>query len=317
MAAGLESHDQTRDALAEGRVHVEQAEAVLRALDDLPDDLDPDLVQDAEAHLLAEAEHFDARALKRFGRRLLEVVDPDAADAHEAQLLEREERDAAAATRLTMWEDGHGKVHGRFTLDTLTGAALKKALLAFAAPKHQAATHGPLGERKPGPERLGRAFTELIHRYPTKNLPKAGGVNATVVVTMTLDSLLGGLKAANLDTGESISAGQARRLACEAGIIPAVLGGKSQVLDLGRKTRASTPGRSGSPRPSNRAAAPPRAATGHPDCATCTTPIPWSRGGGTDNDGLLLCPRHHAHAHDSRYTMTRRPTGKIAFHRRT
>ena len=100
-------------------MHVEQAEAVLRALDDLPDDLDPSLVQDAEAHLLAEAEHFDARALKRFGRRLLEVVAPDAADAHEAKLLEREERDAAAATRLTMWEDGHGKVHGRFTLDTL------------------------------------------------------------------------------------------------------------------------------------------------------------------------------------------------------
>ena len=76
LAAGLETHDQTREALAEGRVHVEQAEVILRALDDLPADLDPDLVQEAEAHLLAEAEHFDARALKRFGRRLLEVVAP-------------------------------------------------------------------------------------------------------------------------------------------------------------------------------------------------------------------------------------------------
>ena len=125
-------------------MHIEQAEVILRALDDLPDDLDPDLVEEAEAHLLAEAEHFDARALKQFGRRLLEVVAPDAADAHEAKLLEREERDAAAACRLTMWEDGHGKVHGRFTLDTLSGAALKKALLALAAPKHRAAS-GPSG----------------------------------------------------------------------------------------------------------------------------------------------------------------------------
>ena len=57
---------------------------------------------------------------------------------------------------------------------------------------------------------------------------------------MTLDSLLGGLKAARLDTGETISAGLARRLACEAGIIPAVLGGKSQVLDLGRTRRFHT-----------------------------------------------------------------------------
>src|SRR3954470_734437 len=138
-----------------------------------------------------------------------------------------------------MWEDGHGKVHGRFTLDTLTGAMLKKALLAFAAPKHRA-SHGPLGERRPSPERLGRAFAELIQRYPTKKLPKAGGLNATVVVTMTLDSLLGGLKAAQLDTGHTLSASLARRLACEAGIIPAVLGGRSQVLDLGRKRRFHT-----------------------------------------------------------------------------
>jgi len=57
------------------------------------------------------------------------------------------------------------------------------------------------------------------------------------VVTMTLETLLGGLTAARLDTGETISPGAGRRLACEAGIIPAVLGGKSQVLDLGRKRR--------------------------------------------------------------------------------
>ena len=45
---------------------------------------------------------FDAKALKHLGRRILEVIDPETADAHEAKLLEREERDAAAATRLMM-----------------------------------------------------------------------------------------------------------------------------------------------------------------------------------------------------------------------
>ena len=77
----------------------------------------------------------------------------------------------------------------------------------------------------------------MIQRYPVKKLPKTGGLNATVVVLMQLDTLEGRLKAAHLDTGESISPGAARRLACEAGIIPAVLGGKSQVLDLGRGKR--------------------------------------------------------------------------------
>jgi hypothetical protein len=133
LADGLETHDLTRAALAGGAVHVEQAEVILRALEQLPDDLDPDLTAQAEQELLAHAQHFDAKALKVLGRRILEVVSPETADAHEAALLEQEERAAAAATRLTMYDDGHGKVHGRFTLDTLTGAMLKKAHFATAA----------------------------------------------------------------------------------------------------------------------------------------------------------------------------------------
>ena len=172
LAEGLEDRDHTRTALAQGRVHIEQAEAILKAIADLPTDLDPDLVDQAERHLLELAEVHDAKALKVLGRRILEVIAPEAADAHEAQLLEKEERDAQAATRLVVWDDGHGKLHGRFTVDSgLTGAMLKKALFAIAAPKHQA-SKGPLGERRPTPERLGHAFVELIQRYPAKRLPR-------------------------------------------------------------------------------------------------------------------------------------------------
>ena len=97
-------------------------------------------MEKAERFLVAEAHHHDARTLRILGRRLFEVIAPDQADAHEAKLLEREERDAAAAVRFTMAEDGHGRVHGRFTLDAVHGAMLKKTLLAIAAPKHRAAT---------------------------------------------------------------------------------------------------------------------------------------------------------------------------------
>ena len=162
-----------------------------------------------------------------------------------------------------MYDDGHGKVHGRFTLDSLTGAMLKKALHAFAAPRRRA-SQGPLGERRPTPERVGQAFVELIQRYPTKKLPKAGGLNATVVVLMPLETLMGGLKAAHLDTGEPISPGHARRLACEARIIPAVLGGKSQVLDLGRAKRFYGEAPPDQSHHRSNAAAPSKAATGHP-----------------------------------------------------
>jgi hypothetical protein len=309
-------HEPVRVALAAGHLVVEQAQTIVHAVEQLPADLDQALVEQAEVHLVAEAKHHDAQALRILGRRLFEIIAPDHADAREAKLLEREERAAAESLRFTMAEDGHGKVHGRFTLDTLTGAMLKKALLAIAAPKHQAA-HGPLGERRPGPERMGRAFAEYIQRYPTDQLPNAGGLNATVVVMMSIETLTGGLKAAQLDTGERISPGLARRLACEAGIIPAVLGGASEVLDIGRKARFHT--------------APMRIAMGIRDggCTAegCDWPpglchahhddLPWSKGGNTSaKDGRLLCPQHHTRAHDPTYTMTRLPGGKVSFTRR-
>jgi hypothetical protein len=115
LAHGLDTHEPTRAALAEGRVNTEQAEVILSALGELPDDLDPELATQAEAHLVELGADHDAKALRTLGRRILEVVSPETADAHEAKLLDREERAAAAATRLTMWEDGHGRVHGRFT----------------------------------------------------------------------------------------------------------------------------------------------------------------------------------------------------------
>ncbi len=147
-----------------------------------------------------------------------------------------------------MTDDGQGRCFGRFTLPTLQGEMLKKQLMAIAAPKHRASTGGVEGqsdgasandgtERLSWPSQLGRALVEWIERYPTNRLPNTGGIAATVVVTMSVETLIGGLAAASLDTGAVISSAAARRLACEAGIIPAVLGGASQVLDLGRQKR--------------------------------------------------------------------------------
>ena len=294
LGHALVARSHVRDALAAGDLVVEQATVIVRALDQLPADLEPDLVERAERHLVGEGRHHDARALRILGRRLLDVVAPDQADAHEARLLEREEADAMLATKLVLVDDGRGKCHGRFTIPSYHGAALKKMLLALAAPKRQE----PGAERRPGPERLGRAFCELIERYPAGRLPQTGGVAATVVVTMTLDSLLGKrAQAALLDTGDTISPSMARRLACEAGIIPAVLGGNSEVLDLGRKRRFHTRAQ--------------RIAIGLRD-QHCTEPgcdwppamchvhhdLEWSRGGPTDVEhGRLLCPKHHARFH--------------------
>ncbi len=313
-----EVFEPVRVALAEGRLLVDQAQVIIAAVQALPEDVDAAIRDDALATLIGYAVHHDAKALRILGRRILDVVAPEVGEAHEVKVLEREEREAEAAAVFRMHEDGHGKAHGRFTIPAHVAAQLRQLLLAIAAPKHRASVDG----RAPAPgrlsaRRLGEAFCELVMGYPTAHAPQAGGTSATVVVTMTLETLMGGLKAAQLDTGHRISPGLARRLACRAGIIPAVLGGQSQVLDLGRRTRFHT-------EPQRIALAieqggctaegcdwPPGMCHAHHD-------KPWSSGGDTSvKNGRLLCPRHHTRAHDPTYTTTTITGGKVRFHRRT
>ena len=156
------------------------------------------------------------------------------------------------------------------------------------------------------------ALVELIEHLPTRGF---GAGNATgVLVTIGYDTLMSGIGAAGLDTGTRISARDARRLACNAAIIPAVLGGNSEVLDLGRTKRFYD-------RPQRI-----KALIEHRGCAVegCDQPgthmhhpLEWSKGGETNADGIPICPGHHTRAHDTRYTMTKLPTGKYGFHRRT
>jgi hypothetical protein len=200
---------------------------------------------------------------------------------------------------------------------------LAKHLDALAAPRHRAATGDPVTEPGNGsgrvsrPLRLGQAFCEYICTRDQRGTPKAGGVAATMTVTMSLETMLGAEAAASLDTGDRISASEARRLACEAGIIPVVLGGKSEPLDVGRARRFHTKTQ--------------RVAIALRDggCAVegCDWPPgmchvhhkdAWARGGGTSvANGIMICPRHHSVAHDSRYQMKTTPAGKVTFSRRT
>ncbi|WP_323791605.1 DUF222 domain-containing protein [Nocardioides sp.] len=238
LAGKLAAWEATRFSVARGEVLPDQAGVIVDAVEALPEQTW--VRQQCEKHLLALAAEHDAKDLKTLGRRVLAVIDPEAAEAHEAKLLEEEEKRAATKTRFSMGTNGDGTHTGRFTIPDLYADMLKKALHGFAAPKHVRSQGGAYDYQRPSPERAGEAFCEFIERHPIDQVPDAGGTSATVVVTVELATLLGGIKAAALDTGTMITAGTARRLACEAGIIPAVLNGTSQVLDLGRKNRFHT-----------------------------------------------------------------------------
>ncbi len=317
------------DACARGEVSLDQARVIAHALQELPEDLDPAQVDLAEKTLTTYAAEHDPATLKILGRRILHVVAPHQADAYEQAKLEAEEARARDTQRLTLTLDGHGRAYLRATLPQAQAAMLKKALYALASPRHRAAVENPATHDdddsapvdrvvpRPTPQRLGAAFCTLIESLPAEGLPTAGGTDATAVVITELATLITGLGPARLDTGEPLSAAQARRMTCSAGILPVVMGGDSVVLDAGRRRRFHTRTQRHviSARDQHCTAEgcdwPPGMCEVHHDHA-------WCEGGPTDVDhARLLCPHHHHRVHDKRYDTTLIAGNKLRFHRRT
>jgi hypothetical protein len=356
LARALEdSFTATGAAVRAGRVNPEQARVIVRAVQALTaefDDLPAGTHRRAEAHLIELAAVLDAAALAQAGKRLFEVVCPEAADRVEGEKLARDEARARRLAHLSMSDQGDGTVVGRFRLTTVQARLLKKALETITAPRNwppattpTSPTSGsgpgtgtdPLGpfgtpgaSGAPGvagagagvgqdhASRMGQGLMHLLeHHLDTGSLPSSQGSAFTLVVTLSLEALLDGIGVAGLDTGGRISAGEARRLACTAGLIPMVLGSDSVPLDLGREARLHSKHQ--------------RIALAHRyhGCAAhgCDRPPgwtevhhkhPWSQGGRTDLDnGIPLCPTHHRMAdRPEAWQMDTRPEGTVTFHRR-
>ncbi|MGZ8738213.1 MAG: DUF222 domain-containing protein, partial [Nocardioides sp.] len=107
----------TRGALAAGAIDVEKAAIVTAAVEALTneyDDLPAGTHEAAEAHMVDQAQAFDAATLRQLGKRLFEVVCPEAADEAEAKKLEKEEAKARALAHFSVRENGDGTSEGRF-----------------------------------------------------------------------------------------------------------------------------------------------------------------------------------------------------------
>ena len=128
---------------------------------------------------------------------------------------------------------------------------------------------------------------------------------AAVVVTMGYQDLLDRTGAGTTLTGELLAPETVRRIACDAAIIPAVLGSKGEVLDLGRTVRLATAEAGAGAVDPGPGAAPSPAARGPQPGVTHITVWHWCDGGPTDLSNLaLLCPRHHTIVHQRGYTAT-------------
>lgn len=335
MAGGLriakllqDKYAATREAFAAGLLRLDQVRVIVNAAEKAPAGVSPAQLATAEEALVGKAtgsanrngRPIDARRLRHVARRMFEAISPELADQHESDQLRAEEAHAERETWFVLDDNGDGTYSGRFVIPELQGAMLKNALQRLTAPRRfgrDRAGKDVEDATLPGQGSLntwewyGVGLCELIEHLPTAGHT---GTTTDILVTLPLDSLLSGIGAGQLDTGVRISAAQARRLSCEAGLIPAVLGTSSVALDLGRKNRLFT-------KHQRRALA-----LQYDTCAAagCERPfawceihhhqLPWAKGGRTDLDnGLPLCWWHHSRAHDG-WDLRKHPDGEWRFH---
>ncbi|TWP36363.1 HNH endonuclease signature motif containing protein [Leekyejoonella antrihumi] len=195
-------------------------------------------------------------------------------------------------------------------------AEIIEAITALSAPQP---TEDPAtGEKVRDPRTPGKrradALLEIVGAAARCTDADAMRSTAKVIVTMGLDALLRRLGNGGFGvtaTGEVLDATTARRLACSADLIPVVLGGDGQPLDVGREVRTFTGG--------VRTAIIVR--DKHCSFPGCDRPpgwceahhvIPWWAGGQTRKDnGTLLCSRHHHIVHARGYLAKVTDTGVV------
>jgi Domain of unknown function (DUF222)/HNH endonuclease len=154
-----------------------------------------------------------------------------------------------------------------------------------------------IADRRSIPQLQADALAELARHALGCQAAPGSAPTATIVVRMSIDALRDGLGIAEIDgIDRPIAAGTVRKLAADAELIPAVLGGDSVPLDLGRSARLFSRSQ--------------RLALMERDggCASCSANLTfahahhvdwWSRGGPTDlTNGVMLCSACHHQIHD-------------------
>lgn len=259
----------------------------------------------AEILVRAASDGPDGRALST--RELIKAIRYATQLIKPAADLEADERKRRLARSLVKGTGPAGMWDYRVRLDAEGAAILDAAVEALSEP-----VKGPDGERDPrtAATRRADALLEVVRRGVGAPGEMPTTENAQVIVTIPWADLQDGCRGAGLTlTGELLSPGVLRRMACDARIFPMVLGAQGEVLDLGRGRRLFSP--------AQRKVIWRR--DGHCTYPGCTIPAQWTdvhhvtwwaRSGPTDiANGALLCGRHHTLVHDRDLTADIDTTG--------
>jgi hypothetical protein len=293
LSADVDRRPALDAALSSGEVNSDQVPVIASAVAALPDRVGVEVVDAAEARLIADAAQFEPRGLAELGAGILSRVAPEVAEELEAEALRREEKKARLRRGFDLRSTGDGRVRLTGWLDREDAAVVNAALDPLCSPRTT-----PDGDTRTATQRRADALVEVCQlALRTEELPDHGGERPHLVVTIPFETLRDEVGAGLLDTGERLSAQQVRRMACDAKIVPAVLGGDGQVLDLGMTRRLF----SGALR---RALVLRDGGCAFPQCDRPARwceghhVLSWLRGGPTSVDnGVLLCGFHHRLIH--------------------
>jgi hypothetical protein len=269
----------------EGRLSTPMIDTIVSVLTQLP----PEHREEAERDLLSFAEDAGYKQVAALGARIVAHLDPDGAEPDPAEPVTPTRELSLRRKRSGVWE-----LNGRF--DDETG--MRASALFDTLAGRRTSDEGP--DLRSPQERYGDAFSDAIDlALNTPDLPMQAGERAHVMIAVSLQDLKSGVGRAILGDIGTMSAAEARIHACDCKLIPAVLGGRSEPLDLGRQRRLVPPGIRNALYLRDRGCAfpgchrPPRHCQGH-------HVRHWADGGPTELANLvLMCAHHHRLLHRS------------------
>ncbi|GAA5116904.1 HNH endonuclease signature motif containing protein [Haloechinothrix salitolerans] len=306
----------TAQAAADGVLNPGHVDAISEVMAALPATVEDTERDGYEKTLIELAQQAQPAVVRRAGRHILALLDPDGPEP-----TDDGDDGLAEPERELLWSwTRHNRFTLRATLDAESGQLLETLLSALAKPKPHA--DGIPDQRSTG-QRHGDAFAELLdYTQRATERPTEAGETPVVTVSMNLNQLL--RRERHPDTAPApqdlfahtptlngecpITAEAARRLACDARLVPAVLGSNGEILDLGREVRTATRAQR-------------RALTARDGgCVMCSRTTrwchvhhitEWHHGGGSDISNMcLLCSACHRLVHHANWQVRMATDGK-------
>lgn len=294
QARALAGHRSIGTAASVGQINSSQARAIGRVLDDVAAQLDATQKGRAEQVMLELAGRLDADQLAKAAPQVPRQVIPARAEESLESQLQRQ-TEAAHRNRCLRFFHRDGSIHFEGSLPQIDGERFISLIDSHREKLRRTAIEArdPMAESSTGEQRRADALVALIAEAGASK-PEAGRGTARVLVTLSYDNLQAQAAGAGLiGRSDQLSAGDLRRLCCDADLIPVVLGTASEPLDVGTTHRLAT-------RPLRDALAVRDRGCAFPGCderpPLCEAHhiTPWWDGGASDLSNLvLLCHRHH------------------------